>query len=97
MVSWAVEDDQGTIRLIEVPALYVPSSPVDIASTTVVLFYYPGEQIVLSGRKGAYLSGFKGDPSRNRVDAKIEYWTNIPCWTGFDLFEEEKEENERRI
>ena len=77
-------DVNGKLRVIEIPAYYVPESPVKLLSTAQTLQHYDGETIVLDDQ-AATLSGLKGDPTRGQVKALVNPYNNIPTCTGYRL------------
>ena len=45
MVSWSIEDTNGTLRTLQLPCLYVPSIQQRLLSTSALLKQYPNEKI----------------------------------------------------
>lgn len=76
-VMWAVQDANGMLRAIKVPAYHVPECDVRLLSTTSLLQTYPAESIALDKTK-LTLSGQKGEPTRGQVIALIDKSNNLP-------------------
>lgn len=76
-VLWAVLDTTGMLRLLKVPAFYVPRASTRLLSTTSVLQTYEGEKIELEADK-ATLSGIPTDPTRGTVIARVNPKNNLP-------------------
>ena len=76
-VMWAMRDKTGQLRLIKVPALYIPNCRARLLSTTSLLQTYPDETIVANNQQ-ATLSGNSSDPTRGSVVAYVNPTNNIP-------------------
>ena len=76
-VLWAMMGTDGRLRLLKLPALYIPSSPQRLLSTTSLLQTYPDEEIKMDSQK-AQLSGKKGDPTKAGVVAMVNPTNNLP-------------------
>ncbi len=76
-VLWAMMGTDGRLRMFKLPALYIPSSPQRLLSTTSLLQTYPGETIELDSQK-AELTGIKGDPMKAGVIAMVSQVNNLP-------------------
>ena len=83
-VSWSFHDRLGNLRTLQLPAYYVPKSPVKLLSTAQLLQHYPNESIELTDN-AAILSGVEGDSSRNGVIAFVNPASNIPSCTGYRM------------
>ena len=88
-IAWSFHDQQGTLRTIQLPAYYVPASPVKLLSTAQLLQHYPNERIELSDC-AAILSGIPGNLQRTSVTAFVNPRSNIPSCIGYRLTEVEK-------
>ena len=76
-VMWAMRDSTGQLRLIKVPALYIPNCRARLLSTSSLLQTYPDETIVADSQK-ITLSGNPSDPTRGSIVAYINPTNNIP-------------------
>ena len=76
-IMWAMRDETGQLRLIKVPALYIPNCRARLLSTSSLLQTYPDETVTIDGKK-AKLSGKASDPTRGSVIAYINPTSNIP-------------------
>jgi hypothetical protein len=75
-VMWAFQDTTGQLRLVKVPAYYVPSSPVRLLSTTSLLQTYNPETILAEAHQ-LTLSG-TSDSTRGPVVASVDPTNNLP-------------------
>lgn len=76
-VLWAMHDTKGMLRLIKVPAFYVPKCRARLLSTTSLLQAYPGEKVDLEVDK-ATLSGMPSLHGRGAVVARVDPTNNLP-------------------
>ena len=76
-VMWAMHDSEGMLRLIKLPAYYVPKSKVRLLSTTSLLQTYHSEKLTGQADR-LVLSGMKGDPTKGAVTAKVNPLNNLP-------------------
>jgi hypothetical protein len=76
-VMWAMHDSEGMLRLIKLPAYYVPKSNMRLLSTTSLLQTYSPEQLTGQADR-LMLSGMKGDPTKGAVTAKVNPLNNLP-------------------
>ena len=76
-VTWAVHDANGNLRMITVPAYYVPAIKVRLLSTTSLLQTYKDETITVEAHQ-LTLSGIEGDPTRGSVVARVNPQNNLP-------------------
>ena len=76
-VLWAMHDAEGMLRLIKLPAYYVPKSKVRLLSTTSLLQTYHSEKLTGQADR-LVLSGSKGDPTKGAVTAKVNPLNNLP-------------------
>ncbi|CAB9513529.1 Retrotransposon protein [Seminavis robusta] len=83
-VAWTVLDVHGHPRTLQIPAYYLPESPVKLLSTAQLLQCYRGEKIEL-GDRSATLSGIEGDAARCPVTAVVDPSNNIPTCTGYHI------------
>jgi hypothetical protein len=81
-VLWPMLDTNGQLRLLKVPALYVPNCPVRLLSTTSLLQTYNGESIELLATQ-MRLSGLASDPTRGAVIATVNSRDNLPTTTSY--------------
>ena len=80
-VLWGVLGTNGKIRVLKLPALYIPDSPQRLLSTTSLCKAYPGEKVILDSQK-ALLTGRSGDSERIAVIAVVDPRTDLPtCLT----------------
>jgi hypothetical protein len=82
-VCWAMRDDSGKLRLIQLEAYYVPDASVRLLSITKLARHYAGEVIVLQGH-GLQLSGIKGDPQCGSITVPIDPANNLPTCQASD-------------
>ena len=82
MIEWCFVSTDGMVRTIQVPGLFIPSSPQRLLSTTGLCRTYGGEQVILNSQR-ALLTGIKGDPKRQPVIAVVDPGTDIPTTTSF--------------
>ncbi|KAI2503664.1 hypothetical protein MHU86_10788 [Fragilaria crotonensis] len=82
-VTWAVHDTNGNLRMIKVPAFYVPGIKVRLLSTTSLLQTYQGETIQVESNR-LTLSGVPGDPSRGAVMVLVNPQNNLPTSDAFN-------------
>ena len=76
-VLWAFHDSAGSLRIVRVPAFYVPNSKVRLLSTTNLLQTYKGEEVVQTETE-MRLTGVQNDPTRGELVAKVNPMTNLP-------------------
>ena len=76
-VMWAFRDTEEQLRMIKVPAYYVPSTNVRLLSTTSLLQTYEPENILVEAHQ-LTLSGTPGDPTRGSVIAQVDPKNNLP-------------------
>ena len=76
-VLWAMHDTKGMLRLVKVPAFYVPKCRARLLSTTSLLQTYPGEKVDLEVDK-ATLSGMPSIHGRGSVVARVDPTNNLP-------------------
>ena len=79
-ISFSTTD--GNIRVLKLPAHYVPKAKVCLLSECTLLQTYQGETILAQANKRG-LSGIGGDPSRGRIEAQVDGCTNLPVSTGY--------------
>ena len=82
-VTWAVHDTNGNLRMIMVPAFYVPGIKVRLLSTTSLLQTYQGETIKIESN-GLTLSGVPGDSNRGAVMVLVNPQNNLPTSDAFN-------------
>ncbi|KAI2506683.1 hypothetical protein MHU86_7784 [Fragilaria crotonensis] len=82
-VTWAVHDTNGNLRMIKVPAFYVPGIKVRLLSTTSLLQTYQGETIQVESNR-LTLSGVPGDSSRGAVMVLVNPQNNLPTSDAFN-------------
>jgi len=76
-VLWACHDTSGQLRLLKVPAYYVPKCRVRLLSTTSLLQTYADEKITVQAHC-LTLSGIASDPTRGAVVAEVDPRNNLP-------------------
>lgn len=76
-VTWAIHDTEGNLRMIQVPAFYVPDIKVRLLSTTSLLQTYSDETIKVESHR-LTLSGVEGDRTRGTVVALVNLQNNLP-------------------
>ena len=76
-VLWAIMDTKGMLRMLKLPAYYVPKSPVCLLSTTSLLQTYSGETILMEPHE-LTLSGLHSNPLRSQVVVRIDPTNNLP-------------------
>jgi hypothetical protein len=81
-VLWPMLDTTGQLRLIKVPAFYVPKCNVRLLSTTSLLQTYSGENIVIAAHQ-MKLTGIASDPTRGAVIAVVNPRNNLPTTTSY--------------
>ena len=87
-VTWALHDVNGNLRLLKLPAYYVPGIKVRLLSTTSLLQTYSPETINIEAHRMT-LSGVPGDPTRGSVTAVTNPQNNLPtseAYNGKDPF-----------
>ena len=82
-VTWAIHDTDGNLRMIKVPAFYVPGIKVRLLSTTSLLQTYQNETIKVESHRLTFC-GIKGDPSRGAVIALVNPQNNLPTSGAFN-------------
>jgi hypothetical protein len=75
-------DTKGQLRLIKVPAFYVPKSKDRVLSTTSFLQTYEGENIEVDGSQ-MKVSGLDSDSTRGAVVAIVNPRNNLPMTTSY--------------
>ena len=76
-VAWNVLDHHGNLRLLCIPAYYVPGSLTRLLSTSSLLQTYPNETILIEPHQ-LKLSGVPGLLSRAPVTVRIDPTNNLP-------------------
>jgi len=76
-VLWTFTDDHGMLRLLKLPAYYVPSAQVRLLGTSSLLQTYRGEALTGTD-KHLRLSGVAGDTRRGPVTARVNPANNLP-------------------
>jgi hypothetical protein len=76
-VMWAVLDTRGMLRMLKLPAYYVPKTPVRLLSTTSLLQTYGGETIHMEPHQ-LTLSGDPNDFTRGAVVVHTDPSNNLP-------------------
>jgi hypothetical protein len=83
-VTWAIHDTEGSLRMIKVPAFYVPGGiKVRLLSTTSLLQTDQNEAIKVESHR-LTLSGIEGDPSRGAIVALVNPQNNLPTSGAFN-------------
>jgi hypothetical protein len=81
-VMWTITDSHGQLRILKVPAYYVPKSQVRLLSTAALLQKYPDETIQVRHNE-LTLSGSVEDPTRGAITAYINPSNNLPISTAY--------------
>jgi hypothetical protein len=82
-VMWTIlTDSHGQLRILKVPAYFVPKSRVQLLSTAALLQKYPDETIQVRHNK-LTLSGSLEDPMRGAITAYINPSNNLPISTAY--------------
>ena len=81
-VQWGMIGVNGKVRVFDLPALYIPDSPVRLLSTTSLTKTCYGERVILDSQK-AYLTGQRGNTKRIPVVAVNDPRTDIPTSVAF--------------
>jgi hypothetical protein len=76
-VAWSVLDSKGMLRVLKLPAYYVPQSPVRLLSTTSFLQTHGPETIHMEEHQ-LTVSGVPGDFTRGSVIVRIDPTNNLP-------------------
>ena len=76
-VMWTINDSNGNLRMVKVPAYYAPKVRVRLLSTTSLLQTYPEESIKIEAHQ-LVLSGIPGDLTRGELVALINPENNLP-------------------
>ena len=76
-VLWCVEDVNGMLRMLKLPAYYVPNCKVKLVSTSSLLQVYGGESVTILPDRMT-LSGIPGHPTRTPVEIPVNTKTNLP-------------------
>jgi hypothetical protein len=76
-VMWAALDTKCMLRMLKLPAYYVPKTPVRLLSTTSLLQTYTGETILLEPHQ-LTLSGDPNDFTRGSVIVRTDASNNLP-------------------
>jgi hypothetical protein len=76
-VMWAVLDMKGMLRMLKLPAYYVPKTPVHLLSTTSLLQTYEGETIHMEPHQ-LTLSGDPNDFTHGAVVVHSDPCNNLP-------------------
>ena len=76
-------DTDGQLRCLKLPAYYVPACKMRLLATTSYLETYQPEQIC---GDHTYLgfTGIPGDPTRGRIEGRVNPSNRIPTMTGYD-------------
>ena len=82
IVRWNLLSEDGSIRQLEVPALYVPNCKVRLLRPHDVIEKYDDETISVDDY-GMKLSGSSSDEARGCVSAVISKSNNLPSCTAF--------------
>jgi hypothetical protein len=77
-VTWAVHDQLGNLRLLNVPAFHVPNIKVRLLSTMSLFQTYPNETITILEPSCLTLSGVASDANRGPVTANVNPQNNLP-------------------
>ena len=81
-VKWNIQDQSGTFRTLELPALHVPSCSARLISCSSLLQKYKEESIVMTDSH-LVLSGIEGDKSRNCIMVWLNSANNLPTSPAF--------------
>lgn len=81
-VVWPMQDTNGMLRSIKVPALYVPKISQRLLSTTSLLQTYDDEKISIDATK-CTLSG-TGEANRGSIEAFVDPKNNLPTTEMYD-------------
>ena len=76
-VQWSFHDTPGNLRVLTLPAYYVPKVRVRLLSTTSLLQKYIGESIKVEAHQ-LTLSDIEGDLERSTVIAHVNLDNNLP-------------------
>jgi hypothetical protein len=76
-VMWAILDREGQLRMLKVPAYYVPASGIRLLSTSSLLQTYEDETITLQAHQ-LTLSGVSCDSTRESIVARVDPRNNLP-------------------
>jgi hypothetical protein len=76
-VMWAVHDTNGMLRMLKVPAYWIPQAKVRLLSITSLLQTYGKEKIVCESHC-LKLTGDPSDPTKGAVVANIDPTNNLP-------------------
>ena len=71
------------LRILKLPAFYVPNCSARLLSTTSLLQTYLGETITQT-KADIVLSGIPGDPTCGAVTALVDPKNNLPCTIAYD-------------
>ena len=82
-VRWCVLDVKGRIRVLELPALYIPLGKQRLLSITSLTKVYQGENVMFNSARGM-LTGIRNNPSRQPVSVLIDPLTDLPIGTAFN-------------
>ena len=77
IVRWCIQGVDGQLRILELPALYIPDVKARLLSTNGCLQVYDGETIKLEKGK-LTLSGLPEDPTRGKIKVYVDGGTNLP-------------------
>jgi hypothetical protein len=83
------QNTSGMLRILKLPAYYVPSSRVRLLSTTSLLQKYTKETIQVESNI-IILSGIQGDPARGSVMAYVDPSNNLPSTVAYRYNDTEK-------
>ena len=81
-VLWSIQDENGMLRSLRIPALYIPSATTRLLSTPSLLRIYQGETVSQTGN-GMRLSGIDGDPQRRPIMAYANPFNGLPMSVGY--------------
>ena len=76
-VSWTIQDTNGQLRSLKVPAFYVPACGACLLSTSSLLQMYPDERILFE-EGSAMLRGAQGSLPRRSIIARVNPKNNLP-------------------
>ena len=81
-VMWAITDTTGMLRILKIPAYYVPGAKVRLLSVQSLLQKYSDEKVDVDSEK-LTLSGNPSDPTRNAVEVRYNPSNNLPTSTSY--------------
>lgn len=83
IVRWCVLDTKGKVRVLELPALYIPAGKQRLMSITSLSKVYSGEEVSFNAHRGL-LTGVKNNPDRQAVVVLVDPRTDLPTSTAFN-------------